>query len=175
MPSRCSLERTDPAGRRRIFAASSTGIAVIRSTRRCCSGFVHSRYARFCFTPSSRRNRRQASRGFPEISASVVTSVLRSASRCSWLLLVRSLYCLTSSLASLGQRNIRRLGTPSASPILLPSGGWILRGSEHPRSVYRHSSVASGIPRLSLLLQKGARTGVLDHAAGGTSALLSEV
>jgi hypothetical protein len=90
MPSRCNIERTDPAGRRKFLAASSTGMVVMRSRRRCCSGFVHSRYPRFSFTPSSRKKRKHASRGFPEISVSFVTSTRLPVSLSEMVWFVRS-------------------------------------------------------------------------------------
>ena len=148
MPSRCNIERTDPAGRPNCLAASSTGMVVMRSRRRCCSGFVHSRYARFSLTPNSCRKRKHASRGFPEISASFVTRVRLSNSVCCWLLLVRCLYALIRSLASLGQRNARRLWTLSSSPIvLLPGLG--PGGIELPQ-VRLQALLCPGIPPLLL-------------------------
>src|ERR1019366_3529857 len=89
---------------------------------------------------------------------------------CSWPLLVRSLYSLTSSLASLGQRNIRRLWTPSASPILLPSGGWVLMAVNVPGPSTHTCLYASGIP--PLLLQKRMRrfgSDMLRDEGGGWS------
>src|SRR6476660_4813370 len=107
----CQIELSD---RRISFATSLIGCKSISLSRRCCSGSVHTRYARLDLTPKRRTNLLHAHLGLPDSSTSFVNKALNSFP-------LTFIFARTRSRAAFDQRNSRRDFPSCMSPMVLDS------------------------------------------------------
>src|SRR5208337_4124340 len=114
------MERMEPGDRRSAMATSGKGCTAIKSSNLCCARSGHWQYLRLPITPAWRAKREQASLGLPETFTNFVTSTRNSWPESCPRGCTRWAFkwILTSSRASFGQRNVRRLLPVCSSSIM---------------------------------------------------------